>query len=129
MTTGVDVKMCKLIVLDNNINSMTEFKQIIGRGTRLLEDYGKTYLIIMDFRNVSRLFGDKDFDVNPEVVIDITGDDPINPATGDEDNPQNTGDDTGDDSGTGNKGNTGNSGDDGVLMMASRSLRNTMLRM
>ena len=102
MTTGVDAKMCKLIVLDNNINSMTEFKQIIGRGTRLLEDYGKTYFTIMDFRNASRLFADKDFDGNPEVVIDITGDDPVAPVTGNED-------DTGSNSGTGN---TGDSGDD-----------------
>ena len=106
MTTGVDAKMCKLIVLDNNINSMTEFKQIIGRGTRLLEDYGKTYFTIMDFRNASRLFADKDFDGNPEVVLDIGGDDPIEP-TGtpeDTDNPEN-----GDDSGNGSE-NTGDSG-------------------
>lgn len=77
MTTGVDAKMCKLIVLENNINSMTEFKQIIGRGTRLLEDYGKTYFTIMDFRNASRLFADPDFDGKPEVVIDLGGDDPV----------------------------------------------------
>ena len=106
MTTGVDAKMCKLIVLDNNINSMTEFKQIIGRGTRLLEDYGKTYFTIMDFRNASRLFADKDFDGNPEVVIDIGGDDPIEPTGNpeDTDNPEN-----GDGSGNGSE-NTGNSG-------------------
>lgn len=111
MTTGVDAKMCKLIVLDNNINSMTEFKQIIGRGTRLLEDYGKTYFTIMDFRNASRLFADKDFDGNPEVVIDIGGDDPIEPTGNpeDTDNPEN-----GDGSGNGSE-NTDNSGgsDDG----------------
>ena len=77
MTTGVDAKMCKLIVLENNINSMTEFKQIIGRGTRLLEEYGKTYFTIMDFRNASRLFADPDFDGKPEVVIDIDEDDPV----------------------------------------------------
>lgn len=77
MTTGVDAKMCKLIVLDNNINSMTEFKQIIGRGTRLLEDHGKTYFTIMDFRNASRLFADPGFDGKPEVVIDISGDEPV----------------------------------------------------
>ncbi len=77
MTTGVDAKMCKLIVLENNINSMTEFKQIIGRGTRLLEDCGKTYFTIMDFRNASRLFADPDFDGKPEVVIDLGGDDPV----------------------------------------------------
>ena len=77
MTTGVDAKMCKLIVLENNINSMTEFKQIIGRGTRLLEDYGKTYFTIMDFRNVSRLFADPAFDGMPEAVEDITGDEEV----------------------------------------------------
>ena len=79
MTTGVDAKMCKLIVLDNNFgeNGMTEFKQIIGRGTRLLEEYGKTYFTIMDFRNASRLFADPAFDGNPEVVIDLSESDPI----------------------------------------------------
>jgi type I restriction enzyme R subunit len=77
MTTGIDAKMCKLIVLENNINSMTEFKQIIGRGTRLLEEYGKTYFTIMDFRNASRLFADPAFDGKPEVVIDLDGDDPV----------------------------------------------------
>ena len=82
MSTGVDAKMCKLIVLDNIFgdNGMTEFKQIIGRGTRLLEDLGKTYFTIMDFRNASRLFADKDFDGDPEVVIDIDSKDPIDSA-------------------------------------------------
>lgn len=65
LTTGADCKTCKLIVLDSNINSMTEFKQIIGRGTRLREDYQKTYFTIMDFRNASRLFSDPDFDGEP----------------------------------------------------------------
>ncbi|TFZ40193.1 type I restriction endonuclease [Soehngenia longivitae] len=77
MTTGVDAKMCKLIVLENNINSMTEFKQIIGRGTRLLEDYGKTYFTIMDFRNASRLFADPAFDGNPVMYRELSGDDPV----------------------------------------------------
>lgn len=85
MTTGVDAKMCKLIVLENNINSMTEFKQIIGRGTRLLEEYGKTYFTIMDFRNASRLFADPAFDGKPEVVIDLNGDEPVDePETPDD---------------------------------------------
>lgn len=70
LSTGVDCKTCKLIVLDSNIQSMTEFKQIIGRGTRLLWDNGKRYFTIMDFRNVSRLFADPDFDGDPEIVID-----------------------------------------------------------
>lgn len=65
LTTGADCKTCKLIVLDSNINSMTEFKQIIGRGTRIREDYHKTYFTIMDFRNASRLFSDPDFDGEP----------------------------------------------------------------
>ena len=98
MTTGVDAKMCKLIVLENNINSMTEFKQIIGRGTRLLEDYGKTYFTIMDFRNASRLFADPDFDGKPEVVIDLGGDDPVDePETPTEEGEEGTGEDTGTD--------------------------------
>lgn len=65
MTTGVDAQTCKLIVLDSNIGSMTEFKQIIGRGTRINEDFGKHYFTIMDFRNVTALFADKDFDGDP----------------------------------------------------------------
>ena len=65
MTTGVDAVTCKLIVLDSNIASMTEFKQIIGRGTRVNERYGKRYFTIMDFRGVSRLFADPDFDGDP----------------------------------------------------------------
>lgn len=76
MTTGVDCKTCRLIVLDNNINSMTEFKQIIGRGTRLKPDYGKEFFTIMDFRNACRLFADPDFDGDPIVVIDDNGDEP-----------------------------------------------------
>ena len=66
LTTGVDIPTCKFIVLDANIGSMTEFKQIIGRGTRISEDYGKMYFTIMDFRNVTRHFADPDFDGVPE---------------------------------------------------------------
>lgn len=77
MTTGVDAKMCKLIVLDNNIGSMTEFKQIIGRGTRLRPDDGKLYFTLMDFRNASRLFADDGFNGIPPVIIDIGPDDPV----------------------------------------------------
>ena len=98
MTTGVDAKMCKLIVLENNINSITEFKQIIGRGTRLLEDYGKTYFTIMDFRNASRLFVDPDFDGKPEVDIDLGGDDPVDePETPIDEGEEGTGEDAGND--------------------------------
>lgn len=70
MTTGVDAQTCKLIVLDSNINSMTEFKQIIGRGTRIKEEYGKQYFTIMDFRGVTRLFADPDFDGDPVVIYE-----------------------------------------------------------
>lgn len=62
LSTGVDCKMVKLIVLDQRINSMTEFKQIVGRGTRIREKDGKTHFTIMDFRNVTRLFADLDWD-------------------------------------------------------------------
>ena len=62
LSTGADCKMTKLIVLDEMISSMTEFKQIIGRGTRLREKEGKTHFVVMDFRNVTRLFADPDWD-------------------------------------------------------------------
>lgn len=77
MTTGVDAQTCKLIVLDSNIGSPTEFKQIIGRGTRINEEYGKTYFTIMDFRNVTNLFADPNFDGDPVMIKDVTEDDDI----------------------------------------------------
>lgn len=70
MSTGVDAQTCKVIVLDSNIESMTEFKQIIGRGTRVREDYGKSYFTILDFRNVTKLFADPDFDGDPVKVFE-----------------------------------------------------------
>ncbi|MCI1272920.1 MAG: DEAD/DEAH box helicase family protein [Clostridiaceae bacterium] len=69
LTTGADCKMTKVIVLDKWINSMTEFKQIIGRGTRLREDKGKTHFTIMDFRKITRLFADPTWD-GPIVIDD-----------------------------------------------------------
>ncbi len=71
MTTGVDAQTCKLIVLDSNIASMTEFKQIIGRGTRINEEFGKTFFTILDFRNVTDLFADPDFDGDPVRVKEL----------------------------------------------------------
>lgn len=65
MTTGVDATTCKVIVLDANINSMTKFKQIIGRGTRINEEFGKMFFTILDFRNATDLFADKNFDGDP----------------------------------------------------------------
>ena len=71
LSTGSDCKMTKLIVLDKNINSMTQFKQIIGRGTRVREDLGKLSFTIMDFRGVARLFSDPDWDGPVEQVDDF----------------------------------------------------------
>lgn len=84
MTTGVDAQTCKLIVLDSNINSMTEFKQIIGRGTRIKEEYGKQFFTIMDFRGVTRLFADPEFDGEPVIIYEPEEDDSIVPPDIDE---------------------------------------------
>jgi type I restriction enzyme R subunit len=70
MSTGVDAQTCQLIVLDRRINSMTEFKQIIGRGTRINEDYGKLYFTIMDFKRATSLFADPDFDGEPVQIYE-----------------------------------------------------------
>ena len=70
LSTGVDCKMVKLIVLDQQIGSMTEFKQIIGRGTRIREKEVKTHFVVMDFRNVTRLFADPDWDGPIEIDPD-----------------------------------------------------------
>jgi type I restriction enzyme R subunit len=72
MTTGVDAQTCKVIVLDSNIASMTKFKQIIGRGTRINEDYNKLYFTILDFRNATDLFADPNFDGNPIRIKPVT---------------------------------------------------------
>ena len=88
LSTGADCKMTKLIVLDEMIGSMTEFKQIIGRGTRLREKEGKTHFVVMDFRNVTRLFSDPDWDgpVQVDPGFDPNrpggGDDPVDPPPG-----------------------------------------------
>ena len=79
LTTGVDAQTCKLIVLDKTINSMTEFKQIIGRGTRINEDFNKYYFTIMDFRQATNLFADPLFDGEPVQVYEPGEDDPIEP--------------------------------------------------
>jgi type I restriction enzyme R subunit len=96
MTTGVDAQTCKLIVLDSNIGSMTEFKQIIGRGTRINEDFGKHYFTIMDFRNVTALFADKDFDGDPVRVKEATEDEDISDTDNETDDTPVTDDITGD---------------------------------
>ncbi|MEI7910842.1 MAG: DEAD/DEAH box helicase family protein [Verrucomicrobiota bacterium] len=79
MSTGVDAQTCKLIVLDRRIASMTEFKQIIGRGTRVNEDYGKLFFTIMDFRQATALFADPDFDGDPVQIYEPKADESIVP--------------------------------------------------
>jgi type I restriction enzyme R subunit len=79
MSTGVDAQTCKLIVLDQNIKSMTLFKQIIGRGTRLREDLGKSWFTILDFKRATELFADKDFDGDPVQIYEPGANDPVNP--------------------------------------------------
>ena len=71
LTTGVDVPTCKNVVLVRVINSMTEFKQIIGRGTRVRDDYGKLYFNILDYTgSATRLFADPDFDGEPALITE-----------------------------------------------------------
>lgn len=85
MTTGVDAQTCKLIVLDQHIRSMTEFKQIIGRGTRINEDYGKYWFTIMDFKKATELFADPAFDGDPvQVYSPGPGQSPVPPDEGGE---------------------------------------------
>jgi type I restriction enzyme, R subunit len=80
MTTGVDAQTCKLVVLDQHINSMTEFKQMIGRGTRINEDYGKFWFTIMDFKKATELFADPAFDGEPVIIYEPKGDEsPVPP--------------------------------------------------
>jgi type I restriction enzyme, R subunit len=86
MSTGVDAQTCKVIVLDSNIQSMTEFKQIIGRGTRIREDFGKLYFTILDFRNVTDLFADPDFDGPPIRVKEATEDTDLSTIEEEEEN-------------------------------------------
>ena len=74
MSTGVDAQTCHLIVLDRRINSMTEFKQIIGRGTRINEDYNKFFFTIMDFRRATALFADPTFDGDPVQIYEPSSD-------------------------------------------------------
>lgn len=84
MTTGVDAQTCRIIVLDSEIASMTKFKQIIGRGTRVNEEYGKMYFTILDFRNVTDLFSDPKFDGIPERIKILDQDDELKDFTEEE---------------------------------------------
>ncbi|MFG1271670.1 EcoAI/FtnUII family type I restriction enzme subunit R [Xanthobacter flavus] len=79
LSTGVDAQTCRLIVLDRHVGSMTEFKQIVGRGTRVHEDTKKFYFTLIDFRGATAHFADPDFDGNPVQIYEPGADDPINP--------------------------------------------------
>ncbi|MBI5759170.1 MAG: DEAD/DEAH box helicase family protein [Planctomycetales bacterium] len=119
MTTGVDAQTCKLIVLDKSIQSMTKFKQIIGRGTRINEDFGKLFFTIMDFKKATELFADKDFDGEPVVIYEPKPSDPVVPPDdlgGEE--TQNDGDDFGDEDDLQDDelGDDTNTGDDGIII-------------
>ena len=95
LTTGVDVRTCKLIVIDQQIESMSLFKQIIGRGTRILEEFGKRSFTIMDFRRATELFADPDFDGEPVQVYEPANGQPAAPSEYPQDNSeeQNLGED------------------------------------
>jgi type I restriction enzyme, R subunit len=83
MTTGVDAQTCKVVVLDQTIKSLAEFKQIVGRGTRIREDFDKLYFTILDFRRATEHFADPDFDGVPERIYEPRGDDPVAPPDDD----------------------------------------------
>jgi len=85
LSTGVDAQTCKVIVLDQTIKSLSAFKQIIGRGTRIREDYGKYYFTILDFKKATELFADPDFDGDPVQIYDPEPDDPPTPPIGPDD--------------------------------------------
>ena len=96
LTTGVDAKTCKLIVLDKTINSMTTFKQIVGRGTRIEESQNKYFFTIMDFKRATELFKDPEFDGEPVVIYEPDNDDDPVPPDPDPDDDDDDGDDDGD---------------------------------
>ena len=85
LSTGVDVQTCRLIVLDREVGSMTEFKQIVGRGTRVHEDTSKLYFTLIDFRGATSHFADPDFDGEPEQIYEPGEDDPMTPPDDDRD--------------------------------------------
>ena len=79
LSTGVDAQTCRLIVLDREVGSMTEFKQIVGRGTRVHEDTRKFYFTLIDFRGATSHFADPDFDGEPVQIYEPGEDDPVAP--------------------------------------------------
>ena len=104
MSTGVDAQTCKLVVLDQHIRSMTEFKQVIGRGTRINEDYDKYWFTIMDFKKATELFADKDFDGEPVMIYEPKPGETVVPPDEDTTPETDTGAEVGNDDGTINIG-------------------------
>ncbi|MFW5696026.1 MAG: EcoAI/FtnUII family type I restriction enzme subunit R, partial [Alkalispirochaeta sp.] len=100
LTTGVDVRACRLIVIDRTVKSLTEFKQMVGRGTRIDEEYGKLYFTIVDFRRATNLFADPDFDGEPVAIYEPDDDEdleePDTSAEPDPDTTDHTGSEAGD---------------------------------
>ena len=94
LSTGVDAQTCRLIVLDREVGSMTEFKQIVGRGTRVHEDTRKFYFTLMDFRGATSHFADPDFDGEPVQIYEPGEDDPITPPDDETTPPQPDDDET-----------------------------------
>jgi len=124
MTTGVDAKTCKLIVLDQNIQSMTKFKQIIGRGTRIDDRYNKLWFTILDFKKATELFADERFDGIPEQVMETTPEDIIDGEGGIDNDPsleyeegaddqEGVGEEQGDYNSDGIEGDTGSNSNEG----------------
>ncbi|WP_282050218.1 EcoAI/FtnUII family type I restriction enzme subunit R [Maribacter aquivivus] len=91
LTTGIDTKMVKFIVLESNIQSVTEFKQIIGRGTRIREVEGKVFFTIMDFRKATNIFARPDFDGDPVQIYEPEPGEPVVPPVEDSTQPDNAG--------------------------------------
>jgi len=92
LSTGVDARTCRLIVLDREVGSMTEFKQIVGRGTRIHADPEKFFFTLMDFRGATNHFADPEFDGDPEQIYSPSGDDPMVPPEDDTIDPEDLGD-------------------------------------
>src|SRR5207302_7393117 len=88
LSTGVDAQTCRLIVLERRVESMTEFKQILGRGTRVHEDTKKYYFTLMDFRGATHHFADPGFDGEPVQIYEPDADDPITPPEGEDVEPR-----------------------------------------
>ncbi|MFD5830286.1 EcoAI/FtnUII family type I restriction enzme subunit R [Lentzea sp. NPDC060358] len=99
LSTGVDTQTCKVIVLDTKVESMTDFKQMIGRGTRVRTDYDKWFFVIIDFRDVTKLFKDSAFDGAPVKIIDVTDDEDMDDVINELNNVDENDEDTEEDGG------------------------------